>query len=200
MFETLTPNVRYWSRFSEEKQIDFNGTWIRSDGEAVLVDPVPMSEEQLQAVRSDVAPSAIVITNKDHRRAAVDLRTLLGGVPIWIHEADRELLGATADRTFKDGDRLPAGLRAIHLASLKSPGETALLFEGDPSVMILGDALIGKPAGQLALLPVPKVADHAAARASLRRLLEHPFDALMLGDGTPFRSGGRAALESFLAA
>lgn len=198
LFSELTPSIRYWSRFSEEKGIDFNGTIVRAADTTVLVDPVPMSAEQITELRGEGLPSAIIVTNQDHRRAAADLRDAFGGAPIWIHETDREMLGCESDRVFVDGDLLPGGLTALGLPAMKSPGESALYLAADGGAWIVGDAIIGRPAGGLALLPMEKIADPAAARQSLARLLERPFDALMLGDGQPFATGGRAALERFL--
>lgn len=196
-FRNLTSEIRIWSCFSEEKQIDFNGSLIAAGNVAVLVDPVPMSDEQVEVARR-LAPVAIVLTNKDHRRAAPEVKKAFGGIPIWVHELDKTLCDCAIDRTFADGDKLPGDLTAIHLPDMKSPGETALLHEGGEGTLILGDALLGKPAGALALLPAPKIADAEAARRSLRRLLDRRFDVLMVGDGAPFFSGGRDALASFL--
>lgn len=197
-FRNLTSEILIWSRFSEEKQIDFNGSLVASGKVAVLVDPVAMSDEQIEVARR-LSPVAIVLTNKDHRRAAPEVKKAFGGIPIWIHELDKPLVDCPVDRTFVDGDRLPGDLVAIHLPALKSPGETALLHEGGEGTLILGDALLGKPAGSLSLLPAPKIADANAARESLAKLLAKRFDVLMVGDGAPFLSGGHEALSKFLA-
>ena len=60
-----------WSIFNEVRQIDFNGhLWIR-DGGNVLIDPVPMSEEDLRQFDELGGARWIVITNCDHEREAV---------------------------------------------------------------------------------------------------------------------------------
>ena len=47
MKQLLFDDLYSWSRFSEERQIDFNGhLWVRPEGN-VLIDPVPMSESDL---------------------------------------------------------------------------------------------------------------------------------------------------------
>lgn len=197
-FRTLMPNVRIWSIWSAEKQIDFNGTLIQKPGQKVLIDPVPMTPEQVAACREGGAPSAIIITNKDHRRAAPELKAAFGGIPIYAPEADRDLIDGPVDETFRDGDELPGDLLAIHLLHMKSPGETALFRAAGLGLVILGDALWGKPAGSVTLLPPAKVPDPVAAKRSLARLLEKTFDVLMVGDGAPIARNAKKVLESFV--
>ena len=35
----VLPGIHVWSWFSEEKRIDFNGTYVRGEGESVVIDP-----------------------------------------------------------------------------------------------------------------------------------------------------------------
>ena len=87
---------------------------------------------------------------------------------------------------------------AIHLRNMKSPGESALLLKQDRSYLILGDALIGKPAGELRLLPAEKFADVNKAKESLKRLLDYEYEAVLAGDGTSILSGGKDAIRRAL--
>ena len=98
-------------------------------------------------------------------------------------------------KTFKDGELLPGGIWVIHLQDQKSPGESALFLQQGKGVLIVGDALIGKPPGALSLLPPEKYADAAKAKAGLRRLLKYQFDAVLVGDGTSILTGAKAAVE-----
>jgi glyoxylase-like metal-dependent hydrolase (beta-lactamase superfamily II) len=98
-------------------------------------------------------------------------------------------------KTFKDGELLPGGLWVIHLQDQKSPGESALFLQQGKGVLIVGDALIGKPPGALSLLSPEKYTDAAKAKAGLRRLLKYQFDAVLVGDGTSILTGAKAAVE-----
>jgi len=69
---------------------------------------------------------------------------------------------------------------------------------GKAGAIILGDALIGKPPGSFSLLPAEKYKDVAAARRGLRRLLEHSFDTVLVGDGASVIRDSRRAVEEFL--
>lgn len=194
----LLPGIHQWSWFSAEKGYDFHGTYLVQGAERVLIDPPPLTEADLAAIARGGAVGAIVLTNRDHVREAEALRQRFNTV-VLAPAADAPLMALRIDRTFADGDALPGGLVALHLAHGKSPGETALFAARHGGVMILGDALIGKPPGQLNLMPPEKYADPAKARDGIRALLRYAFETVLVGDGTPILRGGRAAVEAFLA-
>jgi glyoxylase-like metal-dependent hydrolase (beta-lactamase superfamily II) len=193
----ILPGVFTWSRFSEEKQYDFNGWYVASGAVRTVVDPPPCSEEVLAEIERRGGPGAIVLTNRDHTRAA-DVFAARFRAPILIHQADAPLVTVRIGGVFRHGEELPGGLRAVRVADAKSPGECGLLLRA-ANAIILGDALIGVPAGRLSMLPASKFADPAKAREGVRALLDHPFDAVLVGDGAPIPRGGRRAVEEFLA-
>ncbi len=59
--------------------------------------------------------------------------------------------------------------------------------------------MIGNPPGRLSLLRERVMDEPARLRASVRRLLELDFDAVMVGDGVPIREGGRERLQELVA-
>ena len=59
--------------------------------------------------------------------------------------------------------------------------------------------MIGNPPGRLSLLRERVMDEPARLLASVRRLLELDFDALMVGDGVPIREGGRERLRKLVA-
>ena len=89
-------------------------------------------------------------------------------------------------------------LHAVTVPENKSPGETALHWP-ERRLLILGDALIGKPPGGLSLLPTKMYADMTRAREGIMVLLKLDFDALLVGDGDPILQDGKQAVEAFLA-
>ena len=98
-------------------------------------------------------------------------------------------------KTFKDGELLPGGIWVIQLKDQKSPGESALFIQQGKGVLIVGDALIGKPAGFVRMLPDEKYVDVTKAREGLRRLLKYNFDSLLVGDGVSILTGAKQAVE-----
>lgn len=194
--KTIASGIGQWSWFSEEKQIDFNGLVLTFNNQCVIVDPPPINSPD-KAMLLSLAPTHIVLTNRDHAREAEALRTELQ-IPVYAPEADAPQMDIAIDTPYQDGDVLPGGLVAIHLRNMKSPGESALLLKQDSRYLILGDALIGKPAGELRLLPAEKFADVDKARESLARLLKYEYEAVLAGDGTSILSGGKDAVRSAL--
>ena len=65
--------------------------------------------------------------------------------------------------------------------------------------LIVGDAVIGVPAGALSTYPEDKIDDQAALRRTTVQLAALDFDALLLCDGEAFLAGGRDALAAFAA-
>ena len=143
----VLPGIHVWSWFSEEKRIDFNGTYVRGEGESVVIDPPLFTDEDLREMEQLGAPVAILLTNVHHARRSRRLAEKFG-IPIRIHEADAAGVDAEIAGTFRDGDSLPGGLQAINVPDSKSPGETAFLVSR-AKVLIVGDALLGKPPGKL---------------------------------------------------
>jgi hypothetical protein len=192
--EAVAKDVYEWSHFSQEKRLDFNGHLIVAGERRLLVDPPPLSAEDLSAIRRGSPIDAIVLTNRDHVREAATYRALFR-TRILAPELDAPLMEIDADGVFSHGDHLPGGLTVIHLPDGKSPGESALLLEREGGVLILGDALIGNPPGSLTFLPPDKFADMAKARAGVTRLLNYDFDTVLVGDGASIMTGGKEAVQ-----
>jgi len=194
----LFPGIWQWSWFSEEKQLDFNGLFLMLGEHRILVDPPAITPEDLAQIQRGGALDLILITNRDHEREAAALQRELGG-QVWVPAADALQMTLKADKTYTDGELLPGGILAIQLEGQKSPGESALFIQQGKGILIVGDALIGKPPGSVSMLPVEKYADAARAREGLKRLLTYHFDALLVGDGAAILSGAKPVVERVLA-
>lgn len=196
--KALFPGIWQWSWFSDEKQLDFNGLFLHIGEHRIVIDPPPMTAEASTFIRRQGQLDYIIMTNRDHVREAAtcqaDFRCQL-----FVPEADAAQMDVKPTKTYKDGELLPGGVWAIHLKDQKSPGESALFIQQSNGIIIVGDALIGKPAGSLSLLPVEKYADAGKAREGLRRLLKYNFDAVLVGDGTSILSGAKQVVERALA-
>lgn len=194
----LLPGVWQWSWFSEEKKLDFNGLFLTIGEHRILVDPPPMAAEDLSQARRGGQVDYILITNRDHEREAVSLQKEFR-CQVWVPEADASQMAVKPDKTYKDGELLAGGIWAIQLSDQKAPGESALFIQQGKGILIVGDALIGKPPGSVNMLPAEKYADATKAREGLKRLLKYNFDTLLVGDGVSILTGARSAVEKFLA-
>jgi len=193
----LLPHIWQWSWFSAEKQLDFNGLLLAVGEHRILVDPPPMSEEDAGQIARGGRIDYVVVTNRDHVREAASCKTRFG-CQIWVPELDASQMDIKADKTYKDGELLPGGLWVVHLKDQKSPGECALYLQQGGGIVIVGDALIGKPPGSVSMLPAEKFPDAAKAREGLRRLLKYNFTTLLVGDGVSILSGAKPIVEKFL--
>jgi glyoxylase-like metal-dependent hydrolase (beta-lactamase superfamily II) len=192
----LLPGIWQWSWFSDEKQLEFNGLFLTIGEHKIVVDPPPMTGEARSLIRRNGPVDYIIVTNRDHVREAAACQVEFS-CRLYVPEADAPRMDVTPTNIYKDGELLPGGIWVIQLKDQKSPGESALFIQQGQGkgVLIVGDALIGKPAGSVNLLPAEKYADAVRAKEGLRRLLKYEFDSLLVGDGTSILTGGKPAVE-----
>lgn len=193
----ILPGILTWPWFSARHGYDFNGWLVRDPGGNVCIDPVEMTDDLLDEIaREGVA--RVLLTNRNHFRASMRVRERTKA-RIAIHPADAAFArekGTTIDDELRLGQRV--GPFTVVDAHGKSPGEIALQWP-ERRILVIGDACVGKPPGECALLPDAAIDDKPALIESLRRLAKLDFDSLLLGDGAPVLEGGRAALERLVA-
>lgn len=195
----ILKDVYTWSIFSQEKGFNFNGWFILKQNPLfgnVVIDPPQPSDDDLAQMRSLGGVNEIIITNRDHVRWSKNLKKMFDA-PIRMPTADSSLVEIKVDGTFEDGDALAGFLKAVHVPNNKSPGETALHWQ-KRKILILGDALIGEPLGDVSLLPQEKYADITLARKGISVFVDLDFDALLLSDGKPITKDGKMVVENFI--
>lgn len=194
----ILPNIWQWSWFSDEKRLNFNGLLLTIGEHTILVDPPPMTPEARAIVRRHEPIDYILLTNRDHLREAPTYQAEWH-CQLYVPELDAAQMEVNPTKTYKDGELLPGGIWVIQLSDQKSPGESALFIERGRGVLIVGDALIGQPSGELRLLPPEKYEDPAKAKKGLRRLLKYNFDSLLVGDGVSILVDAKLQVEELLA-
>ncbi len=192
----VVSDILTWPWFSEPHGYDFNGHLIRHPGGNICIDPVEPTEDELDAIAQE-GVTQILLTNRNHSRAANRVRARSGARTL-IHADDAD--HARSQETELD-DGLEVGgtlgpLEAVD-ASGKSPGEVALLWP-DRGILIVGDAIIGKPPGQCGLLPERVMDDPARLRSNLRKLLDLDFDILLVGDGESILRDAKVRLKELV--
>ncbi len=184
-----------WSRWQPDRTMSFTSHLLVREGENVAFDPLPTDaadEEQIEALGG---VAVILLTNRDHERGAAAMRERFGA-RILASRAEAELFSLRVDDVFDEGELMP-GITAIALAGAKTPGEVAF-FLADCGVAVLGDAILGDPAGALSFLPDAKLADPHALALSLRQLWALQPRALLLGDGVSLFAGVDEAMGTLL--
>lgn len=195
--ETILGDVLTWSWFSEPHGYNFNSILLRDPRGNICVDPVEPNDQVLgELVRLGV--SRILITNRNHVRAANKIRERTGA-RAYIHPDDAAYAkgqGAVLDGELREGEKI--GTLEVIGVSGKSPGEVALLWP-DRNALIVGDAVIGNPPGQLNLLRERVMDDPARLRRSVAQLLALDFDTILVGDGVSVIGGAKQRLRELVA-
>lgn len=196
MLNQLTNGVWSWSAFSQEKGYFFNGYAVSTGEGPVLIDPPDPGGEGWAALDALAPFQGVWITNRNHSRAAAAFRRRYGTL-VWAHDQDAERLEAGADRTLREEAPVQGEIQVVHVPG-KSPGEVAFHLP-HRGALIVGDLVIGVPAGELSTYPDEVIDDKPQLYRSVRKLLGYDFDALLLCDGEPLPSGGKEKLRHFLA-
>ncbi|HEU4577383.1 MAG TPA: hypothetical protein VFS67_03940 [Polyangiaceae bacterium] len=189
------PELWGWSLFNPERNLDFHSVLWRRPAGNVVIDPLPLSDhdaahlEQLGGVRD------IIVTNSDHGRAALALRDR-SSARVWGPRQEPAFLASLGAEPLAPEHALGPELELIELHGSKTPGELALLLDGD--TLVTGDLIRGQRAGRLNLLPDAKLVDKARALDSLASLAGRDIEAVLVGDGWPIFRGGSAALQELL--
>lgn len=195
--QEIIQDVLTWSRLSERHGYDFNGHFVCHPEGNVCLDPVEPSAADLDQLAT-LGATRIVLTNRNHTRAANLLRARLGARTA-IHPADAEYAraqGAEIDQSLRVGDRI-GPLQVVGVPG-KSPGEIALFWQ-ERNLLIAGDAVIGNPPGRCSLLPEKVMDDPAQLKRSLAKLLSLEFDMILMGDGVSILSHGKDRLTELVA-
>jgi glyoxylase-like metal-dependent hydrolase (beta-lactamase superfamily II) len=192
----ILKDVFTWSWYSEPHGYHFNGYLIRSLDGNLAIDPVPMSDEVLEAITA-LGVARILITNRNHTRAANCLRAATSA-PTAIHESDAGY--AEAQDALIDG-ALEAGawIGPLNVVAVpgKSPGEVAFHWPVR-RILIVDDAVIGNPPGHLSLLREAVMDDPAWLRQSMRGLLDLDFETLLLGDGVSLLRAAKLEMKALV--
>jgi glyoxylase-like metal-dependent hydrolase (beta-lactamase superfamily II) len=193
----IVPDVLTWSRRSVRHGYDFNSYLVRHPQGNLCIDPVEPSEAVLDQI-AGIGARRILLTNRNHTRAANLLRSRLGARTA-VHPKDADYArsqGAEIDDTFDVGERI-GPLQVIGIPG-KSPGEVGLLWQ-ERKLLIVGDAVIGNPPGQCGLLPEKVMDNPVQLKQSLQAVLVLDFDTLLMGDGSSIVSHGKYRLKELVA-
>lgn len=192
---------------------------LATDQGPVVVDPCRPAAHADQALRDHVramggAPIASVLTNDMHERDAYELRREYRA-PVWAPAAGVPDYEGTPDRLFDGGAMLPGSLRAVKIDG-PFPGDTCLLWRAPDGTCVLftGDMVMGGSFDEDPRIDAPRrepslylhgvnshprgSKDMAAFKASLRTLLDEPFDLVCPAHGRPFGDNPKVALARLL--
>jgi len=176
----ILPGVHRWSAFSPEHKVELtsHSVW---DGRSLLVfDPIPLTAEVSDGFPTPCAPDAVVLTNENHERDATAWRERYQ-LAIWA--APEALLSLAGIRRWAPARPPFAGWEIVPLPG-GAGGETAW-FHAVKSLVVFGDAVVNLPGRGLEVLPAKYCRDQPMLRASLRNLVQRPFENAVFAHGDP---------------
>lgn len=194
--QEILSDIFSWPWFSEPHGYNFNGHLIRHAEGNLCVDPVEPDEQVAKEI-AGLGVARILLTNRNHSRAANRVRKLTGARTA-INPDDTS--HARSQGTKLD-DELCSGAKIGPLDVIgvpgKSPGEVALHWP-DRRLLLVGDVVIGNPPGHCGLLHEGVMDNPSRLRESVRKLLELDFDTLLVGDGEAILQGAKDRLKELV--
>ena len=161
-----------------------------------------MTEEEAAALERICSPTDIILTCEYHLREGEKYRHRWES-RLWANHVERERYSIAIDNWFRDGDLVLETIGCVFIPAGFYP-ETALLVQGDPTVLIIGDILSGArcDAGiseeQLGIAFPEYIPDLKLIRKSLERLQSLEFELLCFGHGDPIRQQPQGKLKEFI--
>jgi glyoxylase-like metal-dependent hydrolase (beta-lactamase superfamily II) len=190
----VAPGVYRFTMHDDRIDFESDGYVVVGKGRAVLIDPLPMRPRDLKKLGE---VEAICLTASCHERAAKRYHESFH-VPLYAPRRAVDFEGATPDRRYGPGARLPGGLKAVH-----SPGPTdahySLYLSRNGGVVFCADLLTNVGSRGLAFVAGEYQDDPKRTRVSVRRLLKLPFRVLCPNHGKPVTTGAKKAVRQALA-
>jgi hypothetical protein len=195
--QELAPGIFHWTAVHPNIGRDVSSYLVAESG--TLIDPM-LPPEGLEWFDRDRRPQRIVLTNRHHLRDGERIAEAFA-IPIACHEAGlHEFRGGPEVKGFAWGDELAPGITALEVGAICDE-ETALLIDSGDGFLSVADAVINY--GELGFVPDRYIGDDPPAikraiREAYGRLLDQPFDSLLLAHGDPVVGGGKDALRRFV--
>ena len=195
--DEIAPGLFHWTAFHERIRSDVSSYYLADPG--VVIDPL-LPEESL-AWPSE--PRAVLLTNRHHYRHSGRLIDEFGVTVHASRPGMHEFSAVQRVEPFDFGDELPGGVRAHEVGAI-CPDETAFEIPAARALAV-ADGVVRYPQaeGHLRFVPDYLLGDdpEGVKRGLLEsygRLLELPFDHLLLAHGQPIAGEGKQKLREFV--
>jgi glyoxylase-like metal-dependent hydrolase (beta-lactamase superfamily II) len=192
----VSRNLHGWASFHPQWKIDFNSYALKTAEGVVFIDPLKPEPAIIKKLEALGEPIAVLLTNAYHDRDSDWFRKQYE-IQVYAHEKARADCDTKIDVLLMDGERLPGGVKAVHLPG-SSAGETAFYAKSSGGIVLMGDTLLNQGDKGLTLLPDAYVEDKKQALKSLHRLLDLNFKIVTFAHGDPIVKNAKAEIARFL--
>lgn len=176
------PNAYAWSEWDEDHSLLSNSYFFSAKTGNTVIDPLPLDEPGHAQIEKLGGVAKIVVTTSRHGRDSQAF-------------AERYAAGIVREPTHRE--EISPGLFAVALRNQSSDGEFAVSIPAHRAVVV-GDSVLGTPAGALSLLPDREYPDVREAALALRWILRLYPKALLVGHGQSIFNGAYDALYRLL--
>lgn len=177
----IVPRLWIWHAYDPEVKVDLFSCALGSEGGLVLIDPIGLDELGMKTLASHGPVHAIVLTNANHARQALEFRRPWNA-PILAHRDAVMGLEIPVDGLLQAGDLLGGGIQVLELPGAGA-GEIALY---DQSGRIhFGDAVVNLESTGLCLLPEKYCSNPAQLKNSVAALGGLKADVITFAHGVP---------------
>lgn len=188
----ILPEIFEWSAYSPQHRCELTSHAVRHDRDFLVFDPIPLPADVMDRFLS-APPSAVVLTNDNHERAAVEWseRFML---PVYgaagSHQQIRKL------REVRPGSSPFSGWE-VHSLPGGAPNESAWLLP-ERSLAVFGDAVVNLRERQLELLPTKYCEDAARLHAAVAHFARRHFERAVFAHGTPLLTDAAAKIAALI--
>jgi glyoxylase-like metal-dependent hydrolase (beta-lactamase superfamily II) len=193
---TITKNLYGWASFHPQWKTDFNSYALKTSEGVVFIDPLKPDPAVVEKLKALGEPIGILLTNAHHDRASDWFRKQYE-IQVYAHEKATADCETKIDVLLMDGERLPGGVKAVHLPG-SSAGETAYFAKAGRGIVLMGDTLLNQGDRGLTLLPDAYIEDKKQLLKSLQKLLELNFKIVTFAHGDPIVQDAREAIARFV--
>jgi hypothetical protein len=192
----ILPGILHWKARHPKIGVEVSSYYV--EPARALIDPLAPPDVEEKLAQGDL-PERILLTNRHHLRDSVELSERFGCPILCSERGLHEFDGGPDVDGFAFGDQVAPGIEALEVGAI-CPEESALLIEHGGGALAVADGVISYDG--LRFVPDNLLGDDPEAIKrglidSYAKLLDRPFDALLLAHGDPVPSGGKAALREF---
>ena len=181
----ITPLLHTWTEYRAADKLDHNAYFCQgAAGEpGTVVDPVAPLPGDLEELRALGGVAAVVLTGEDAARRE--------HAEMLARELGCQVVAASDS---KPGETLPGGLTAYPL-----PDGARVLMHSRGGAWLVGDSVVGEPAGELGLpATLSDAAERARAARGLRLLLNGFFRRVLPARGVPVLREATEAVQDLV--
>ncbi|HVM60863.1 MAG TPA: hypothetical protein VMV72_08350 [Verrucomicrobiae bacterium] len=192
----VTRSLYGWASFHAQWKTDFNSYALKTSEGVVFIDPLRPDDAVVEKLKALGEPIGILLTNAHHNRDSDWFRKRYE-IQVYAHEKAAADCESKIDVLLMDGERLPGGVKAVHLPG-SSAGEMAYFARSGGGIVLMGDTLLNQRGKGLTLLADAYIEDRKQLLKSLQKVLELDFKIATFAHGDPITEDAKQAIARFV--